>query len=153
MQPTSEPRDSTTKPVDGAQTDRFGVHIMSFLTANGLGYSVVTKIAGEPRCHEIVRTGSSRRARELRDYFRSIEAAASKDLALRAVAALLIARDHAARIAASSDEQGTAEYATKAHMRAWGQSIYDLAQRLLSSIEDLANEAHPSDPESTDALL
>lgn len=49
-----------------------------------------------------------------------------------AVSTLIDVKDFAARIAKSSDNQGEAAYATKAHMRAWGEQIAALCEATLS---------------------
>jgi hypothetical protein len=52
---------------------------------------------------------------------------------LQAIAALLRIHGLAVQIGTATDQQGNDSYATKAHMRAWGEQIFNLATFALGS--------------------
>ena len=81
------------------------------------------------------------------DYFNTIPDSALVNIALQSLAVLLDAQQKAERIAHASDEQGTEQYATKAHMRSWARLITDSIGALRDSLE-LVQERPPRQCES-----
>lgn len=83
---------------------------------------------------ELLSTSSRQTAEKFLQYFSGISAEVLNGIALRALSILHSVSEKSRKIASASDCQGTQNYATKSHMRAWAAAISRQTDGLLDEV-------------------